>query len=305
MSRVPLRLALAAALLGPFVGGCEALPEGPEVVRLRADANRKGDSGDEGPHGVGCAHLRRNVRLHDAAELDLCWPLDADDAVAEGALPTAVLLPGGAVEPMRYAWLQTHLVSRGYVVVLPRFALDLAILDAEPAEAALDLLDALDVEGLLSGRLLRDNGTAVLGHSLGGVIAAERFAADARIGALVLLASYPADATDAAARPGDPVLVLSGKNDGAATPKDVIDGFERYGTPRWLGLVEGMTHYAWTDGATDAERISDGVDARPVVALRRDAMRLLDAFLDAQIAADPQGWARLSAGVFPGVELRQ
>ncbi len=305
MTRPMRRLARLAALWGLLVGGCVALPEAPDVVRLGADANRKGDSGDEGPHGVGCAHVRRNVRLHDAAELELCWPIDAVRAVAEGPLPTAVLLPGGAVDPMRYAWLQTHLVSRGYVVVLPRFSLDLAVLDAEPAEAAFDLLDALADEGLLAGRLLRDNGSAVLGHSLGGVVAAERFAADERIGALVLLASYPADGTDAGARAGDPVLVLGGKNDGSATPQDVIAGFERYGTPRWLGLVDGMTHYAWTDGATDAERLGDGVDARPVAALRRDAMRLLDAFLDAQIAADAQGWARLSAGVFPGVELRQ
>lgn len=298
-------LAVAASLL--LGGGCASLPDAPEVIRLAADATRLGNDGDAGPHGVGCATVRRNTHLSDGATIHLCWPVDTEQTRVPGAFPAAIVIPGGLVSAERYAWLQTHLVSRGYVVALPEFPLDLALLDAEPAVAARALLGELAAAGdaALAGSVSLTNGVGILGHSLGGVVATQRWLDDADLGALVLLASFPADGDDVQARAGDPVLVLSGARDGASTPVEVSAGFERFGTPRWMGLVSGMNHYDWTDGVRDDERAGDQAATRPTTASRRDALRLLDAFLDAQLGGDPQGWARLDASVFPGVEIRR
>ena len=298
------RLALVFAGAAALAVGCTEWPEAPAIRRLAADATRVGDQGDAGPHGVGCQRLRRQVHVSDGVSLHVCWPIAADGSLAAGGpFPGVAILAGGLVEPSRYDWLATHLVSRGAVVVVPEFTFNLSILDLEPAFAAMQLLrDAASAEtstGILAGAVRLDNGLAVIGHSLGGVVATRVWLDEADVGALVLLASYPDAADDVAARAGDPVLSLGGSNDRVALASDVRAGFERFAPPRWLAMVDGMHHAAWTDSVPDDELDGDGVPARPVDDMRRDALRLLDAFVDAHVAGQAAGWAKLNDGVFP------
>lgn len=303
-ARRTLRMAGALAWLATSTFACAEWPDKPAVVRLHADATRVGDQGDAGPHGVGCSRMRRQVHMTDGVALQVCWPVAADGSRAEGGpFPGVAVLAGGLIDPDRYTWLVTHLVSRGAVVVVPEFPLDLAILDLEPAIAALQLLRDAGASGSSSGALAGavrlDNGLAVVGHSLGGVVATRVWLDQPDVGALVLLASYPDDADDVSARAGDPVLSLGGTNDRVALASDVRAGFERFAPPRWLAMVDGMHHAGWTDDVPDAELQDDGVPSRPIDELRQDALRLLDAFLDAHVGGAASGWARLNDGVFP------
>ena len=302
--RRALRHALMLVGVALFVVACAEWPDTPTVRRLDADPTRVGDQGDAGPHGVGCSRVRRQLHVTDGVTLQVCWPTAADGSLAPGGpFPGVALLAGGLVDPARYDWLVTHLASRGAIVVVPEFSFDLAILDLEPAYVATQLLrDAAPggaATGLLQGAVRVDNGLAVVGHSLGGVVATRLWLDEPDIGALVLLASYPDDGDDVTARAGDPVLSLGGTQDKVALASDVRAGFERFAPPRWLAMVEGMHHAGWTDGVPDDELVGDGVPTRPIDELRQDAMRLLDAFLDAHVSGLASGWARLNDGVFP------
>lgn len=97
---------------------------------------------------------------------------------------------------------------------------------------------------------------------------------------------------------------LGGTEDLRSIPADVEAGWERFAAPRYLGLVEGMNHYDWTDGATARELEGDGVPTRPQAQTRQDALRVLDTFADAVLGADEAAWSALESGTFPGVEWR-
>ncbi len=95
-----------------------------------------------------------------------------------------ILYPGGRVDYRSYAPLAREIASRGYLVVVPRVTLNLAVLDANRAD---DIIAAHpDVLAW-----------AVGGHSLGGAMAASYAEGHAEtVNALVLLAAYPASSTD-------------------------------------------------------------------------------------------------------------
>ena len=57
-------------------------------------------------------------------------------------------------------------------------------------------------------------------------------------------------------------------------------------------MVDVMHHAAWTDSVPDDELDGDGVPARPVDDMRRDALRLLDAFVDAHVDRFIRAWGR-------------
>ncbi len=301
------RSAVVAMACAVALAGCAGFPTEAERVTLQPDSGRAGSDGDPGPHGVGCAEVRVQARVSDAFDATVCWPGDDAGALAAGGpFEPVVVLQGGLVARERYQWLLTHLASRGYVVAAPAHPGSLAILAAGNAEATRAWLQAANAAaGLLQGAMHTPNGVGILGHSLGSTVATQAWLDDEGFGPLVLLGGYPADGDDVSARAGDPVLSVSGQRDGYATPGEVRAGFDRFEKPRWLGLVSGMHHFAWADAATPGELETDGTPARPVVDLRRDAMRLVDAFLDTHVRGDADGYKRLNAGAFPGVELSQ
>lgn len=296
-----LTLALILAM-----GGCAGFPQEADYVLFEPDPNR-GGLGRSGPAGVACAERTIPARVWDAIDVTVCWPAKADGTLAEdGPFNAAVFLHGGLVEPLRYRWLIAHMASRGYVVIAPAHKGLLALTEEANASAALDWLEeAAEAEGLLKGSLDLGNGAAVIGHSLGAVVAAMRWVADERFGGLVMLAGFPAEGTDLESRRGTPSLSIGGQRDLMSTPQEVKEGFSKLPEPRWLGMVTGMHHFAWSDGNTASNLDGDGVPTRPLEDLRSDALLLLDAFLDTHFKGSSKAYKALSGGMFPGVEVSQ
>ncbi|MEZ4316305.1 MAG: alpha/beta hydrolase [Myxococcota bacterium] len=258
--------------------GCAPLPE----VVLEADDSRLGDWGEPGPHGVVLEQRAAVARVEERLVYDWIAPLDVRDDD-----PVVLFVHGGLVDRERYRWLGIHLASRGYTVAAPAHDLDLAIFDAANVRFVLDDLE----------RRSEPSSVAACGHSLGGVIASWAWQDDDRIDALCLLASFPAG--EGPVDGSGPVLSISGASDGSALPDDVRAGAERYARAR-LAFVDGMNHYAWTDGATEGELAGDGPLGRPLEEVRTDALRVVDAWLDASLRDDPGAAVRLDAP-FPGV----
>ncbi len=269
---------------------CAASPE----PLLDPDPARDGLDGADGPHGVARLRVRAGARVDDVVPVDLVYPADADGAPAVTDAPALVFVHGGLVDPERYLWLAVHAASRGWAVALPEHPLHLAILTRGNAEVALRALrDASDPEGALPG-LSPGGPTVAAGHSLGGVVAGDWFLVDDSVAAAVALASWPSVAPEPLDRP---VLALVGDRDGSAPPDVVAENYLDWPGPLFLGEVAGMTHYAWTDDAKPSETRRERPPAGPVDALRREALRVIDPFLDAAAGGPPFDPDAAPAGV--------
>jgi pimeloyl-ACP methyl ester carboxylesterase len=250
---------------------CVAKPSAP-AQRLPEDAGRTGVSGSNGPYQVVQVSWEAVVRIDETIRIDATYPIPRD----ETPLPVILFIQGGAVEVSRYQWLYDHLASRGYTVVVPHHALNLAVFETDNARFALDSATKL---GLVPDGVK----VAIMGHSLGGVIAASLFE-DPRYAALAFLASYPAEG-DVRQR-SRPVLSIGGTSDERSTPASVKLGLLKYGAPRALTFVDGLNHYAWVDDATPSELLTDGPLIGSLAAVRADTLLRLDAWLDAVLRDD-------------------
>jgi len=299
-----MRIALTS-LLFSLTTGCAQSPV-VELI-LDPDADATGQDGQRGPFGVARAEYRTQARVSDSVRFEATWPAtDGGDLDLSAApYPCVLSVQGGLVSAERYRWLAEHMASRGYVVLAPRHALKLAILEPDNASYALD--EALERVGMtddpLAGALEPDGPVAITGHSLGGVVAAMGWVADPRVDGVAILASYAAGSTDVESMTGSPVLLLTGAED-QVDPEEFFPEWERFEEPRWGGVIDGMNHYDWTDDATASELERDGASTRPLDDTRTDAWRVLDTWLDATLLDDPDASARLDAGGFPGVEER-
>ena len=284
-------------LLGVF-WGCAA-PAGPGEL-LSAP-------GEAGPYGAAWVSAEVPARVSEALPVEVTFPADADGWPDTEALPgpAVVLVQGGLVEVARYRWLAGTLAAQGYVVVAPNHPGDLAFFAAENGAAALAGVEA--GRGVLDGLLDPGAPAVVGGHSLGGVVAAILWADDAeRFAGLFTLASYPADSTDVESRTdGAPYLALTGALDALAGLEQVEAGWARFPGPRWLGVVDGMGHYGWTDDDSpeDLEKGGDLKDgARTDAEARADALPPLLLFLEASLSDSPEAaQAALDEGDFSGV----
>jgi hypothetical protein len=266
-----------------------------EQTLLSYDASRTGADGGDGPFGVALRSLEgANPRY------DLVLPIGEDGAPAATgtAAATFVFLQGGFVAPERYHWFGAHLASRGATVLYPHFGLDLALLSPGAVGRTLD--QALERDDLA----LAGAPVAVGGHSLGGVAAAQAWIDDPRFEAALILASYPAEGADVESVTEGTVLSLAGTSDAKTPLDDARAGAARFVAPSAFGTIQGMTHYAWTDDATESEPATDDTDLRPDAETRRDALRAIDAWMDACVTGvDPGAWAAFEASVPETVEI--
>lgn len=270
-------------------------PQGPGELLL--------SPGTSGEYGAARIETTVQARVTEALDVTVTFPADDDGWPAAAALPApaVVLVQGGLVEPDRYQWLASHLAAQGYAVLAPEHPGDLAIFAAENGRYALD--GVAKRGGVLEGLIEADAPAGVGGHSLGGVVSAMLWTEDDRFEALFLLASYPADGTDVESRSA-PVLSLTGELDAQALVEQVESGWQRFSEPRYLGVVEGMGHYGWTDDSS-AEDLAQGGDDEPEARssdlTRADALPPLVAFLEATLRDDVAAEAALEAGDFAGV----
>lgn len=95
-----------------------------------------------------------------------------------------VFYPGGRVDARSYAPLARLLAERGYLVVITPVTLNLAVMSPNVGDKARDTHPEIERWG-------------IIGHSLGGAMAATHVAArPGEYEALVFLAAYPPDGTD-------------------------------------------------------------------------------------------------------------
>jgi len=115
-----------------------------------------------------------------------------------------ILYPGGRVDYRSYAPAAKAIASEGYLVVVPRMRLNLAVFDADAARSV--MADYPEVHSWVVG-----------GHSLGGAMAARyAYRNPEQITGLVLWAGYPASSDNLS---GHALSVASifGTEDGLAT----------------------------------------------------------------------------------------
>lgn len=178
-----------------------------------------------------------------------------------------VFYPGGLVRPQAYEWLGRALASRGVHTVIPEFALDLAVVDADRADGL--------IAHYAGGRPV-----VVGGHSLGGAMAAGYAAKhpDAVAG-LVLLAAYPPNDVSLA-EASFPALSLLAEHDGVADPDAVREGLDRLPRGSDLVVIPGAVHSFFGrygpqagDGLPTVDRAAAEADIVEAVASYLDALR--------------------------------
>jgi pimeloyl-ACP methyl ester carboxylesterase len=280
-----------------FLWACTQAP----TSLLKADPSRDGVPGHEGPYGALALHTTVAARVTEAFDVDLVIPVDADEAPANNNWPVIVLIQGGLVDPERYLWMATHWASRGYATVVPDFPMDLALFASDNAVSALRELRQHPPE-LVDPIFSAETPAAVVGHSLGGVVATRAWLAEPdTFSVLGLWASYPASGDDVSVVDDRHVLSLIGSDDGKAPLETTRAGAERFGDPVWFGVVDGMNHYGWTDDASEKELASDGKAGRSVSDARNDVNVVIDTFLDAHLRADSSAITSLENDDFSGI----
>lgn len=144
-----------------------------------------------------------------------------------------IIYPGGLVRPQAYEWLARRLAAAGYLSLIPEFPFDLAVTQSGRASA-------------LIARYGAGKEVALAGHSLGGAMAAQYIADEARAGrhpvaGLLLLGAYPPEGANLAAVPLQ-AGCLQGEHDEVADGAKVEAGLALLppGTPRVV--IAGSVH---------------------------------------------------------------
>jgi hypothetical protein len=200
----------------------------------------------------------------------------------EKAYPVVILSPGNATNVEFYSALGSELASHGYIVFGLNHPYDVAAVvlqDGEVAQSAskdwpmdiqarqavvrerigvrvqdvrlvLDRLEDLNVnEGSsFSGRLDLDR-IGIMGHSLGGITAAETCAVDRRLESCLnldgLQAGGPFSASSDPQLPAQPFMLITKE---AQLHPRILALFERLPSVGFLVKLEGASHDAFTDG---------------------------------------------------------
>ncbi|KIL50922.1 alpha/beta hydrolase [Jeotgalibacillus campisalis] len=140
-----------------------------------------------------------------------------------------ILYPGAKVEPEAYAYYAKKISDEGYVVAIPSFRFNLAILDSKKANTVMEAHPTV-------------TSWVIGGHSLGGVGAAS-FAAEQedQIAGVLFLASYPAGSADFS-ESAIPMLSLYGENDGLTTEDRIEETAKLHSTSAELYEIKGGNH---------------------------------------------------------------
>ncbi len=145
-----------------------------------------------------------------------------------------IFYPGGRVDYRAYTPYARALAEEGYLVVIPRMPLNLAVFGSTIAEKVISFYPQIE-------------NWAVGGHSLGGSMAASYlYAHPNQIDGLILLASYPAESNDLSDYSGA-VTTISASLDGLATPTDIEASLLLLPQQMVKVVIEGGNHayFGW------------------------------------------------------------
>lgn len=119
-----------------------------------------------------------------------------------------ILYPGGRVDYRSYAPLARAIAEQGYVVIIPRIVLNLAVFSVDAADKYISNFPQIDH-------------WIIGGHSLGGAMAASyTYQNPEIIDGLILVSAYSTEASDLS-EADIPVISISGSQDGLSTPEKV------------------------------------------------------------------------------------
>ncbi len=148
-----------------------------------------------------------NIQSFIEANTDISVSISREDIVISPAKQTdtreigIIFYPGGLVEPEAYIKLCARLSKEGYLVVIPKMPLNLAIFGVNKAKDVMEKFQG--VEKWVIG-----------GHSLGGAMAVDFYYKNPeKIAGIFLLASYPQKKHSLSDR-DIPAILIYGSNDG-------------------------------------------------------------------------------------------
>jgi len=154
---------------------------------------------------------------------------------AQSAPDTGLILyPGGRVDYRSYSPTARAIAALGYLVVIPRMPLNLAVFSPDTAE---DIIAAYP----------QIEHWAIGGHSLGGSMAANyAYKNPSEIAGLILWASYPASSDDLSEF-DFPVASIYATLDGLATEEDVLASRPLLPIDTAWAAIEGGNHaqFGW------------------------------------------------------------
>ncbi|MBL8919186.1 MAG: hypothetical protein JNJ54_10025 [Myxococcaceae bacterium] len=245
------------------------------------------DRGQVVADGVARAGLEVRANGTDLVPVTVLFPADGDGRPTARGLPVLVYVQGGAVTPSRYEGRLSRLVARGYVVALPRHPLDLAFFGIDHGAATRRALLAPEPGSFLEG-LVDPQRVGVGGHSLGGVVAM-KLALGGGFQAVVVEASFSDPADDSKLKSFTvPSLFLAAKQDCQAKEAQVREGWDKMPSPTALVVLEGVTHFQFSD--SDAEDFKRSCP--PDTSLETAHARItaaLDTFLSASLSTGAVG----------------
>ncbi|SDM34695.1 alpha/beta hydrolase [Allokutzneria albata] len=182
--------------------------------------------------------LDERVRVVDTATTVVLRP---EEPIRAGF----VFHPGARVDHRAYLPLLHRVAARGFLVVVVKAPLGMALLSGDAARTVLAEHPAVPV-------------WAVGGHSLGGVVAARDAFADSRIRGLVLWASYPVD--DLSGRIGLSTWSISAEHDALSTPREITASAALLPPGTRFEVIPGAVHSFFADYGAQP---GDGVPTVP------------------------------------------
>lgn len=147
-----------------------------------------------------------------------------------------ILYPGGRVDYRSYAPLARSIAEQGYLVIIPKMVLNLAVFSSNAAEKYISGFPQIDH-------------WIIGGHSLGGAMAASyAYQNPEIIDGLILISAYTTEASDLS-ESELPVLSISGSQDGLSTPEKVKS---------YKNLLPPNANFVFIEGGNHAQMGSYG-----------------------------------------------
>ena len=168
------------------------------------------------------------VRVRELADGSIAFEPDADRHATIGL----AFYPGAKVQPEAYAPLMRRIAQRGVTCVLVHPLFNLAIFDADAAQAAIDQIP--DIRTWM-----------VAGHSMGGLAAADYASRhEDSIAAVIFLASYPS--IDLSGYEGLVVSIV-GTNDGVINRDNIAAAAAKLPASARELVIDGGNHANFGD----------------------------------------------------------
>ncbi len=203
-----------------------------------------------------------SLQFNDAGRTintDVCYPATAAGAgtpLASGQFPVIVFGHGFQLAPVDYDWVKDVLVPKGYIMILPRFSLNIFAPDhVRLGEDVAFILEEMfnNTPTFFAGAI--EMKSAVMGHSMGGGVTYHAAANNPNVTTTVTFAAEsntsPTEVVSIAGNVTAPSLVIAGSND-CVSPNadDQIPIYNALGSPFKTYIeITGGSHCQFTDGS--------------------------------------------------------